>query len=319
MLVRLWVVAAISVGIAGACLPAAAMRFGTVDVGQSVIITANGDIEPNDTRAFAEAVKDIPPERSLLGLSIDSPGGNLLEAEKFAALIHDAHVPVAVVSGSMCASACFLLFTASPQKFATPDALIGVHSASASEGGDENLTTLGVTTAVARDAAGYGVPPEIVGRMVTTQPGQIAWLTGKELAQMGVSFLTATAPAPTYTPGPNVAVLPAPATMAPPAGVYAGATGLLISPPHSPLFDQGLADRRAWEQWFSSLVGDQKAGAEYWSGQRSLPKPGSCYRAASSGQDENAFASGCLAAKQRLAHSDQMRKNPDYKAGWNSF
>ena len=42
-------------------------------------------------------------------------------------------------------------------------------------------------------------------------------------------------------------------------------------------FDAGLADRRAIEEWFASLKGDFKKGASYWAGQRSLPKPGSCY------------------------------------------
>ena len=44
-------------------------------------------------------------------------------------------------------------------------------------------------------------------------------------------------------------------------------------------FDAGLADRRAYEEWFASLTGDFKRGVEYWAGQRSLERPGSCYLA----------------------------------------
>jgi hypothetical protein len=51
------------------------------------------------------------------------------------------------------------------------------------------LDTLGVTTLMAREAAAYGVPSGITGRMVTTRPGQMAWLTRAELEAMGVRVI----------------------------------------------------------------------------------------------------------------------------------
>ena len=82
----------------------------------------------------------------------------------------------------------------------------------------------------------------------------------------------------------------------------------------SPLFRKGLADRISWEQWFSSQTGDFKAGAEFWAGQRNLPRPDTCH------QQSEAFRSGCTAAKEKLAAVDVLRKSaPDYKAGWNAF
>ncbi len=41
-------------------------------------------------------------------------------------------------------------------------------------------------------------------------------------------------------------------------------------------FQQGLADREAWESWFNGLSGEYRSGAYFWSGQRSLPDPTSC-------------------------------------------
>ena len=41
-------------------------------------------------------------------------------------------------------------------------------------------------------------------------------------------------------------------------------------------FDQGLADRAAFEQWFASLNGDFRRGADWWAGHRSLPHAGTC-------------------------------------------
>jgi hypothetical protein len=82
----------------------------------------------------------------------------------------------------------------------------------------------------------------------------------------------------------------------------------------SPLYRKGLADRTSWEQWFSSQSGDFKAGAEFWAGQRNLPKPGTCH------QLSEAFQAGCAAAKERLAVGDVLRRSePEYKAGWNAF
>src|SRR5439155_25735337 len=47
-----------------------------------------------------------------------------------------------------------------------------------------------------------------------------------------------------------------------------------------------------------SLAGALKDGAEYWSGQRSTPQPGSCYGPA--GQNLGDWTAGCLAAKRIL-------------------
>ncbi len=94
------------------------------------------------------------------------------------------------------------------------------------------------------------------------------------------------------------------------------ATALAVTAPAlaNSMFDQGLQDRTAWEVWFNSLQGHYKTGAFYWSGQRSLPHPGSCQ------QMDADFYRGCTAAKVKLATSDTMRKTePAYKAGWNAW
>jgi hypothetical protein len=79
-------------------------------------------------------------------------------------------------------------------------------------------------------------------------------------------------------------------------------------------FQQGLADREAWESWFNGLSGEYRSGAYFWSGQRSLPDPTSCD---SLGGEAS---KGCYAAKARLDISDMRRKlAPAYRQGWNSY
>ncbi len=89
-------------------------------------------------------------------------------------------------------------------------------------------------------------------------------------------------------------------------------------PARGPVFQQGLADRERWENWFGSLTGDYKLGAEFWAGQRSLPNPGTCY--GSIGQDVGNYTAGCIATQKLLAPMDVRRKSePGYRAGFNSY
>lgn len=86
-------------------------------------------------------------------------------------------------------------------------------------------------------------------------------------------------------------------------------------PPSGPSdFQQGLADRTSWENWFANTTGEFHAGAYWWTGQRSLPFPGMCETL---GGDAT---TGCLSAKARLDVTDYRRKiAPAYRMGWNSY
>src|SRR5258708_26711580 len=44
------------------------------------------------------------------------------------------------------------------------------------------------------------------------------------------------------------------------------------------MFQQGLEDRGAWEDWLNSLSGDMHEGAYWWSGVRSVPGHQGCDR-----------------------------------------
>jgi DNA-binding helix-hairpin-helix protein with protein kinase domain len=88
--------------------------------------------------------------------------------------------------------------------------------------------------------------------------------------------------------------------------------------PTAASFDQGLADRAELEQWFASLIGDFRRGADWWAGHRSLPNPGLCSGPAS--EMNLQFIAGCEAAKARLTAKDFRRKgDADYRHGWNSY
>lgn len=267
----------------------------------AVALILRGPIISDDFERLRSFIGTLPHEDHIAVLFVDSPGGSVFEAERFARFIAAAKMTVAVADNSQCASACFLLFAASPRRFAGTNALIGVHSAS--EDGQETLASMGVTTAMARDVAAYGVPFSIIGRMVQAAPGRMEWLTPFDFKQMGVTVFPASSPVTPAAAGPGAKA--APATEA-------------SEPSQAPVpFQQGQADRRDWERWFTSLSGDFREGALYWTGERSKGRPGSCYGPA--GQAIGDWTGGCVAAKARLKLSDLRRKSePDYRTGWNS-
>jgi hypothetical protein len=271
-----------------------------------IIISARGPIIPGDTARLFDFLSRLPATDRAVAFSIDSAGGNVLEGEKLAGAIRSSNIPIYVGQDSQCSSACFLLFAAAGSRFMAPDALIGVHSVS--ENGRETLDSMAFTTAFARDAAALGVPPAIIGKLVETPPQRATWLTPSDLASMSVVVLDETASAST-DPSQSQELessAPAPAPAPPDQTSMSAASA------------EGLADRRAWENWFSGLNGAFKEGAEYWAGQRSTPRPGSCYGQAE--QSLGDWTAGCLAARQILTPSDRRRKSdPEYRAGWNSF
>ena len=156
-----------------------------VPQGSPPALLLRGEIVVGDFDRLAEALDIVGSRRGLASLDVDSPGGNILEADRLATLIRRQGYAVSVAENEECASACFLLFAASRHRAAAPGARIGVHSASMF--GDENLLTLDVTAFMAREAATFGVPPSVLGRMITTVPSDMAWLTDDELRQMGVA------------------------------------------------------------------------------------------------------------------------------------
>ena len=79
----------------------------------------------------------------------------------------------------------------------------------------------------------------------------------------------------------------------------------------------GQADRLEIAAWFASLSGDTAAGAQFWAANRSLKHPPDCKATPPSSSPDWTY--GCLAAQQKLAGPDVLRKTePSYRLGWNS-
>ncbi len=291
--------------------PAAAMDFVYRDVDASGgVLVASGEIKRGDDLKLHNYVASLPASTQLKGISLDSPGGNYLEGVDLSTTIQVSHLQTGVIGDGMCASACFILFASGSHRFVGAGARIGVHSAS--EEGEDTGVAQAVTTLMARKAAELGVPADIIGRMVTTPPDRMAWLTPAELEEMHVEIVDDDTN--TYRPG-------SPLRPGQPSASVAAPTGRqLASSPNrtqSAAYAQGKSDRARYQAWFDVQQGDNKTGASWWEANRSQATQLhlTCSTLASS---TPAFVQGCSSAQTMLAQADRRRlAEPDYRAGWN--
>lgn len=164
--------------------PAASLRLKPVDdmwpdKGPLGVYLA-GTIAPGDAQRFEALLGEAQASlRRFLGLFVDSVGGDLTEGVRLAEIVQRHGVVVVVESNATCASACALLVFGGVYKVIQRGARIGVHSAG--QGGIETDRASTGTIGMARLAAELGAPAAIVGRMVLTPPGSMAWLTEAEL------------------------------------------------------------------------------------------------------------------------------------------
>lgn len=285
------------------------------------VIAAAGEIRRGDDEKLHALVAALPGNTVLLGITLSSPGGNLGEGVRLATTIRNTGL--ATGAHGTCASACFLLFAAGTKRFVFGDARIGVHSASLN--GVETAGSQAVTTQMARKAADFGVPPTIIGKMVTTTAGGMAWLSQDDLRSMDVELVNTrrasyepgsplrpgVAPAASTGPGPTSG--PAPQISTGPQAASAGTVPPAVA---SPTFLAGRRARMDYEAWFSSVSGDVRAGAEWWAGVRShAPRD---HITCETGTP--LWIVGCKQAQTLLAPTDNRRRaEPDFRAGWNSL
>jgi hypothetical protein len=98
-------------------------------------------------------------------IRLNSSGGNLYESAVIAEIVRKGKISTSVLSNSVCASACFVIFAAGNKKFAHYTAQIGIHGAS-DERGRETVQSNAATVGMARAVKDLGVPANIIGKMV---------------------------------------------------------------------------------------------------------------------------------------------------------
>lgn len=298
----------------------------------NVIIWATGQIKLGDDRNLHNVVAALPANQRIIGVVLNSPGGNLFESGRLAMTLRNSRITTGV--SGICASACFLMFMGGSTKMVFPDARIGVHSAS-----EQSIETLGsqaATTEMARTAQTLGTPEAILGRMVVTPPDKIAWLSETDLRTIpGIKIVTQQdlasdkdggeyQPGSALRPGgsPTARITPSPPsyttpTPLPNSTATAAQPGVDLG--SSPAFVAGHNARMAWESWFGGLTSDEHGGADWWASHR-----GTAARDRQTCESQFGMSQpwliGCQQARQLLTLADQRRRaDPIWKAGWNSL
>jgi ATP-dependent protease ClpP protease subunit len=293
-------------------------------MGDYVAIEMTGQIFLNDEIKFSrfidnntKAINELANNRSLNILySLHSSGGNVGAALGMARIISESKIPTAVVDDHECASSCFILFAASPIRYASADVFIGVHSPS-DMAGNENSGTMAMNVIIARSLQGFGIPSSILGEMIVTPPDGIYKLTRQDITSMGAQDIAVLETLP--APGPALAFT---------------FPGNPSTPSTANDFQIGLAARTAFQEWLVGLqhhdandLGYQE-GALWWTANRSVPNPGCEGKLGDlvvpdelNGElRRDNFLKGCRAAKVWLDPTDTRRKtSPEYRKGWNSY
>jgi hypothetical protein len=278
---------------------AAAMEF-SIALGPSgrILIHATGAITTGDAGRLRYVLYEAGNKQP--HLVINSGGGLASEGIRIARMVATERIPV--TAGEVCASACFLVLAASPDRSAGPSSRVGVHRAYSRSAG-ETAGSLDATMDLARFAASLGVPAPILARMATT-PGNensIAWLTADELRSMDVRPMQAAA-------GARQPATPVAAAAAQPPRV--------VDPPGAArnTADAGRADRATYRRWLAGLSDSGREGAAFWTKQRLLPRPGNCLRGG-----DAAFSLACFEAQRLWAMVDERSRDPEYRRGWDGY
>ena len=169
----------------------------------NAVITLDGDIIPGDSETFYNKAKQGNQQGYYIsGIRLNSNGGAVSEGAKIAELIRTLKIATVVPNGKVCASACFIAFSAGTERWVSAKAYVGVHGAS-NQDGQETTGSAATTVLMARLVKAYGASDSIIGKMVTTPPSQMVWLSTTDLESMGTRITGRPAPQPRYRPANN--------------------------------------------------------------------------------------------------------------------
>jgi hypothetical protein len=161
---------------------------------QEVVVLA-GEIVGGDAVRLMELVEaSVQAQRPLPSLSLNSGGGLFLEGIRLAQIVKRFGLATYVEEGAYCASACFLVFAAGKEKFASYSGRIGVHAAKHATG--DAVSAAAGTQAMGLLLKRLGVSDAITQKMADTPHERVAWLSTPELQSIGVKPLSFSDAAP---------------------------------------------------------------------------------------------------------------------------
>jgi hypothetical protein len=171
--------------------PAHAVTFQIVDDPKTggYWIDINGKVMYGDDIKLADFVNTAP--KPIIGVFLNSPGGNVVAGQNIGAFIRNNQLTTAVMDHDICLSICFEMWAAGVHRIVSEGAGLAVHSVSDGDG-QETIGTESSTIESVRRLKAYGVSDAILGKMASTKPGDISMLTSADAVGMDVKVIPLT-------------------------------------------------------------------------------------------------------------------------------
>jgi hypothetical protein len=193
-----------------ACLSVAPVHAADIThtkIGELDLITITGEIQPGDDARFRQL--SVAYNKAVVAL--DSPGGSLYPALEIGKIIKINEHPTVVIDGSVCTSACALIWVAGSTKYLSPGGRVGFHASYKDEAGHKVETGLG-NALVGHYLGLLNLPEKAVVFATAASPTEILWLDQSNMSKAGIDFQpfpTANS-SPSAGPSRTVAHAPAP-------------------------------------------------------------------------------------------------------------
>lgn len=165
-----------------------AAEFGPLE-GRTDTLTMQGDIGKGDaTKLMAEI-----NTRNAIGLTtqylmLDSEGGLTLPAFEIAEVVTKNHLIPVVDANARCISSCVTIFAAGEGRAFWQGAQIGVHSAYTLDANGAPVEAPDGSIYIARHYKDMGVPAVVIGKLVSTLPADMTYLTADDLLANGWAY-----------------------------------------------------------------------------------------------------------------------------------
>lgn len=154
----------------------------TLDGGVEAIFITDDILEGDDTR-FGELSRRYP--RAVVYL--ESAGGSLVPAIEIGKQVHARRHATAVLDGSVCTSACALIWIAGTPRYLGSQGRLGFHASYSDEGG--RLVETGVGNAmVGHYLAQLDLAEDAAVFATIASPYEINWLTTENSGEAGIPF-----------------------------------------------------------------------------------------------------------------------------------
>jgi hypothetical protein len=149
----------------------------------SNVIRLSGEIKLGDAQKF----KQLATNPGNTTIYLDSHGGLVQEGILIGTLIHTKGYATAVPDGSICASACGLIWLAGTTRYIGAQGRVGFHAAYTSSGND--VKESGVANAlIGRYLTRLGLSDEAVIFTTLAPPDEIRWLNASDARKIGVQY-----------------------------------------------------------------------------------------------------------------------------------